>query len=99
MTGSSTERSPDGRTLLHVTTRREWRAWLKKHYRSEREIWLVYYKRHTGKLRMSYNDAVEESLCFGSIDSTVKTIDADRFAQRFTVRNPRAETRRRTRRD
>jgi uncharacterized protein YdeI (YjbR/CyaY-like superfamily) len=73
-----------------VATRKEWRAWLRKHYRSEKEIWLVYYKKHTGKPRIAYNDAVEEALCFGWIDSIVRTIDRDRFAQKFSVRNPRS---------
>jgi uncharacterized protein YdeI (YjbR/CyaY-like superfamily) len=62
---------------------------LKKHYKSEKEIWLVYYKKHTGKPRIPYNEAVEEALCFGWIDSIVKSIDDDRFAQRFSVRNPK----------
>jgi uncharacterized protein YdeI (YjbR/CyaY-like superfamily) len=85
----SGKHSLDEAKLLYVTNRREWRDWLKKHYKSEKEVWLVYYKRHTGKLRILYNDAVEEALCFGWIDSIVKTIDEDRFAQRFSVRNPR----------
>ena len=76
--------------MLHVTNRKEWRSWLKKHYKSEKEIWLVYCKKHTGKPRIPYNEAVEEALCFGWIDSTVKSIDADRFAQRFSVRNPKS---------
>ena len=82
------KRPLDESQLLYVTTRREWRAWLKKHYRSEREIWLVYYKKQSGKARIAYNDAVEEALCFGWIDGTVKSIDAERFAQRFSVRRP-----------
>jgi uncharacterized protein YdeI (YjbR/CyaY-like superfamily) len=73
-----------------VTNRKEWRDWLKKHYKSEKEVWLVYSKKHTGKPRIPYNDAVEEALCFGWIDSTVKRIDEDRFAQRFSLRNPKA---------
>ena len=76
--------------MLYVTNRKDWRAWLKKHYQSQKDIWLVYYKKHTGKPRLSYNEAVEEALCFGWIDSTVKSIDADRFAQRFSVRNPKS---------
>jgi uncharacterized protein YdeI (YjbR/CyaY-like superfamily) len=74
--------------LLHITNRSEWRAWLKRNYRTRDEIWLVYAKKHTGKPRISYNDAVEEALCFGWIDSTVRTIDEDSFAQRFSVRKP-----------
>ena len=76
--------------LLLATHRHQWHAWLKRNYRSKTEIWLVYNKRPTGKPRISYNDAVEEALCFGWIDSTVRTIDEDRFAQRFSVRRPRS---------
>ena len=66
--------------------RREWRAWLRKHHKSDTEVWLVYFKVHSGRPRISYNDAVEEALCFGWIDSTVRRIDADRYAQKFSVR-------------
>jgi len=83
------KQSLDEAKLLHVTNRREWRDWLRMHYKSEKEIWLVYNKKHTGKPRISYNDAVEEALCFGWIDSTVKSLDEDRFAQRFSFRNPK----------
>ena len=79
----------DMKNTLYVTTRKEWRDWLKKHYQSEKEIWLVYYKKYTGKPRINYNEAVEEALCFGWIDSIVKSIDEDRFAQRFSLRNPK----------
>lgn len=71
---------------LHVTTRSEWRAWLERHHDSEPEVWLVYYRKHTGKPRISYNDAVLEALCFGWIDSNQKGVDAERFAQRFSPR-------------
>ena len=72
--------------LLYLTERSEWRAWLKGNYKTRDDIWLVFAKKHTGKPRISYNDAVEEALCFGWIDSTVRTIDQDSFAQRFSVR-------------
>jgi len=75
------------RTLC-VTERKAWRAWLAKHYKSEREIWLVYYRAGTGHARISYNDAVEEALCYGWIDSTAKKMDEQRYAQRFTPRRP-----------
>ena len=78
------------RNLLHVTNRREWRAWLKEHYRSDKEIWLVFNKKRSGKPRISYNDAVEEALCFGWIDSTTRKVDDERFAQRFSRRNPKS---------
>ena len=74
---------------LHIVSRKDWRAWLKKNYKTEKEIWLVYYKKTSGQPRIEYNDAVEEALCFGWIDSTVKKIDDERFAQRFSRRNPK----------
>lgn len=83
-------RSRPKRKFLYVNNREEWRAWLEKHHGTDKEIWLVYHKKHTGKTRILYNDAVEEALCFGWIDSTVRTIDTDRFAQKFSVRNPKS---------
>src|SRR5262249_22114913 len=74
------------RKTLYVTSREEWRAWLTKHYQSETEVWLIYYKKHTGQPRISYDHAVEEALCFGWVDSIVKTIDDEKFAQKFTPR-------------
>jgi uncharacterized protein YdeI (YjbR/CyaY-like superfamily) len=74
-----------GKTL-YVTSRREWRAWLARNHDKEKDIWLVYYRKETGKPRISYNDAVEEALCYGWIDSTQKKLDDERFAQRFSVR-------------
>jgi uncharacterized protein YdeI (YjbR/CyaY-like superfamily) len=46
---------------LYVTNRKAWRSWLSKHYRSEKEIWLVYYRKDSGKPRIPYDDAVEEA--------------------------------------
>ena len=76
--------------LLYAANRSQWRAWLKKHYRSEKEVWLVFYKKHSGKARIAYNDAVEEALCFGWIDSTVHRVDEDSYAQRFSPRRPKS---------
>jgi uncharacterized protein YdeI (YjbR/CyaY-like superfamily) len=74
------------RNLVHVATRKDWRAWLEEHFRTDKEVWLVYFKKETRKTRISYNDAVEEALCFGWIDSIQRTIDNERFAQRFSPR-------------
>ena len=75
---------------LRVDHRAAWRAWLKKNYKTKKEIWLIYYRKSSGKPRIPYNDAVEEALCFGWIDSNVKTLDEERFAQRFSPRKPKA---------
>ena len=71
---------------LYVIERYEWRAWLAKHHDTEKDIWLIYYKKQSGEPRIPYNDAVEEALCFGWIDSTVKGIDENKYAQRFSPR-------------
>ncbi len=73
------------KTLL-VDTREEWRAWLASHHDSEDEVWLLYPKRHTGRRRVAYEDAVREALCFGWIDSIIRRIDDDIYAQKFTPR-------------
>jgi len=78
-----------GKTL-YVTNRNEWRAWLEKYFVEEHEIWLVFPNKSSGKPRIPYNDAVEEALCFGWIDSTVKSIDKESGAQRFTPRKPKS---------
>jgi len=74
-----------GKTF-YAKNRREWRRWLAKNHKSAPEIWLVYYKKASGKPRIPYNDAVDEALCFGWIDSTLKPIDAHKYAQRYSPR-------------
>lgn len=75
---------------LYITKRRDWRKWLEKNHYKEAEIWLISYRKATGKPNLPYNDAVEEALCFGWIDSMVKKLDDERSAQRFTPRNPKS---------
>src|SRR2546430_4698921 len=74
-----------GRTL-YVKNRREWRAWLAKHGATASEIWLIYYKKSSARPRISYNDAVDEALCYGWIDGILKPIDDKKYAQRFSPR-------------
>jgi uncharacterized protein YdeI (YjbR/CyaY-like superfamily) len=71
---------------LEMPTRQQWRNWLQDHHDSESEIWLVFFKRHTGLEGISYDDAVDEALCFGWIDSLVKRLDDVRYARKFTPR-------------
>ncbi len=78
-----------GKTL-YLTNRKDWRSWLAKNHNKEKEIWLIYYRKSSGKLRIPYNDAVEEALCFGWIDGIIKNIDEEKFAQRFTPRRPKS---------
>jgi uncharacterized protein YdeI (YjbR/CyaY-like superfamily) len=73
---------------LYVTDRADWRAWLEKHHTKTLEIWLVFPKLASSRPRLPYNDAVDEALCFGWIDSIIKTYDVTSRAQRFTPRRP-----------
>src|SRR6185369_13529891 len=71
---------------VDIRSRKAWRAWLESNHSSVAEVWLVFHKRHTGTLAVEYEDAVEEALCFGWVDSLVRRLDADRFARKFTPR-------------
>ena len=64
----------------------EWRKWLERNANSAQEVWLVHYKKNSGKLSISHNDAVEDALCFGWIDGKLKSIDEDRFILRYSPR-------------
>ncbi len=66
--------------------RAAWRAWLEKHHARETELWLVFYKKNSNRPTVTYNEAVEEALCFGWIDGLTKGIDEEKYAVRFTPR-------------
>jgi uncharacterized protein YdeI (YjbR/CyaY-like superfamily) len=68
------------------TDRAKWRSWLEKNHSSAKGIWVIYFKKHTGKPTMTYAEAVEEALCFGWIDSLTKKLDEERYMQKFTPR-------------
>jgi uncharacterized protein YdeI (YjbR/CyaY-like superfamily) len=80
--------APDGRPMVHPTTRAEWRGWLERHHATSAGVWLVSYRRETGKPRVEYEDAVEEALCFGWIDSKAKALDGERTLQWLSPRKP-----------
>ena len=66
--------------------RDEWRKWLEKSHITEKGIWLIHYKKGSNKKSVSHIEAVEEALCFGWIDSKLKSIDEERFILRYTPR-------------
>ena len=75
---------------LYVITREEFREWLEKNHKSKKEIWLIQYKKAAKKPSINYVEAVEEALCFGWIDNTEKSMDAERYATRFSPRRPKS---------
>ncbi|MBD1997071.1 YdeI/OmpD-associated family protein [Leptolyngbya sp. FACHB-541] len=72
----------------HPKTRSEWRAWLEQHHTRDKGVWLISYKKATGKPRFDYEEAVEEALCFGWIDSKGNKLDEERSLLWFAPRKP-----------
>jgi len=70
----------------YAKDRKAWRKWLEKNHATSDGVWLIYDKKASGKKRLEYSDAVEEALCFGWIDSTLRPLDDERYMQRFTPR-------------
>jgi uncharacterized protein YdeI (YjbR/CyaY-like superfamily) len=75
---------------VYIYDRSEWREWLEKNHAKESVIWLIHYKKHTGKPSLAYNEAVEEALCWGWIDSLIRRLDEDRYMQKYTPRKPKS---------
>jgi uncharacterized protein YdeI (YjbR/CyaY-like superfamily) len=71
---------------IHAETREEWRAWLAANHDRPDGVWLVWWKGPTGRPAPSYDEAVEEALCFGWIDSTKRSLDEDRLMQWYSPR-------------
>ena len=78
-----------GETLL-IHTAAEWREWLAQNHATKKEIWLIYYKKTSGKTGITYEESVEQALCFGWIDGAIKGIDKDTYAGRFTPRRAKS---------
>ena len=73
------------KTLL-ATTLEEWRDWLAEHHASASEVWLIFHKKDTGVASIDYEDALDEALCFGWVDSLIRRLDDRRYARKFTPR-------------
>jgi uncharacterized protein YdeI (YjbR/CyaY-like superfamily) len=76
---------------LEVKGGEEWKRWLKQFHLMEREVWLVFYKKDSGKTTVTYEEAVDAALCFGWIDSAIRKMDDHRYARRFTPRKPNSD--------
>ncbi len=68
----------------------DWRNWLQVNHATEKEIWVIFFKKSSGKQVITLREATDESICFGWIDSYEKGIDVERFALRFTPRKPKS---------
>ncbi len=86
MTGELPE--SDGIAWVYAPDRAVWRSWLETHAETTPAIWLIYYKKGSGQPSITWDEAVEEALCFGWIDSKAKPIDDSRYRQYFSPRKP-----------
>jgi uncharacterized protein YdeI (YjbR/CyaY-like superfamily) len=68
----------------------EFRRWLDKNHAKSDELWIGFYKKASGKIGITYAEALDEALCHGWIDGIRKTLDADSFTTRFTPRKPKS---------
>ncbi len=69
---------------VYIYDRTGWREWLTHNHGRCAGVWLVFYRSSTGKPVLAYEDAVEEALCFGWIDSIVRKLDTERYVRKFT---------------
>jgi uncharacterized protein YdeI (YjbR/CyaY-like superfamily) len=79
----------DGKPAFYAATRAEWRKWLQENSQTEKSVWLILYHKKSGVPGVNLNDATEEALCFGWIDSLCKKRDAESYYLTFSPRNPK----------
>jgi len=79
---------PEEGGRLHPDTRAQWRAWLAEHHDSSDGVWLVLWRARSGRTGPTYEDAVQEALCFGWIDGKAAKLDDERTMLRFSPRKP-----------
>ena len=78
-----------GKTMQFAASA-EWRDWLAAHHSTEKELWLILYKRHVANKGLSYREALDEALCFGWIDGILKRIDDEKHMIRFSPRSSKS---------
>lgn len=72
------------------TSQTDWRIWLMENHDKKQSVWLIFFRKSTGIPSLTWSEAVDEALCFGWIDSTKKSIDAQRYIQYFSRRKPKS---------
>jgi len=83
-------KTPTTNETFYAQDRQAWRDWLEANHASKTGVWLIYYKKGSGKPRVAYDEAVEEALCFGWVDSRPNAIDEERYMQLFSPRKAKS---------
>ncbi len=76
--------------LVYLKTGMEWRDWLSKNHDKEKKVYLIKYKKHTGKPTLTNREAMGEAICFGWIDTTINRIDDEKYSQCFVKRTEKS---------
>ena len=77
--------------FITAETAAEWRAWLQPNHTTQSEVWLMYWKKASGKPSIAWADAVEVALSYGWIDGLIRSLDEHRYLQRWTPRRPKSK--------
>jgi uncharacterized protein YdeI (YjbR/CyaY-like superfamily) len=80
----------EGKNTFHATNQENWRQWLENNHKTEKNVWLIIYRKESNISSVYYNEAVDEALCFGWIDSSIRKRDAHSFYQFFSQRKPKS---------
>lgn len=80
----------DLKKAIYFEDRKKWRSWLQRHHDKSNEIWIIHYKKSSIKNGLTHDEAVMEALCFGWIDSKLKSIDEDRYILRYSPRKSKS---------
>jgi uncharacterized protein YdeI (YjbR/CyaY-like superfamily) len=80
----------DNLEIFYAKDRQQWRRWLEENHETSKGVWLLFYKKGSKMPHPTYNEAVEEAICFGWVDSQDKSLDEMRYVQRFTPRKPKS---------
>ncbi|AFK02603.1 hypothetical protein Emtol_1457 [Emticicia oligotrophica DSM 17448] len=75
---------------IYLENRNAWRSWLIENHASEKNIWIKIYKKQSQTPSVYYDEAVDEALCFGWVDSSIKKGNDEFYYQFFAKRNPKS---------
>ncbi len=84
------EKRADDVATFYAESRQAWRDWLAQNHEVQRSVWLIIYKKSSGKSTVYYPEAVDEAMCFGWVDSKINKRDAESYFQYFSKRSPKS---------
>ena len=76
---------------INISSRKQWRNWLEKNHAKESKVSIILHKKHTGKPSITHKESMEEAICFGWIDTTLKRLDEDTYQRTFVKRNDKSK--------